>query len=411
MIDVYSMGDYRASTDPMKEDILSGIRVLDFSRVLAGPYATRTLGDFGAEVIKVQSRKTAAGAESDASPYFVAYNRNKKSITLDMSRPEARDIALKLVGISDVVVENFSPRVMLNWGLSYERLAEVKKDLIMVSMSGMGQTGPWTDYVAYGPTVQSLGGLTYLTSYDNSSPVGLGNSYADIISALYCVIAVLSALEVRSRSGLGQYVDLSELEAVCSLLGPSLMSVAGVGNGIAPLGNRSPYIPAAPYGCYRCSGEDRWCVIGIFDETEWRAFCRVSGHPEWLEDERFSTLVARKKNEEELDRLVGEWTSRHDAEWVMEVLQTAGIAAGVVQNAEDLAHDSQLGARGFFLPSFHPALGRTYADRAPIHMGGGAPMNWTPAPLLGADNRNVYQGLLGLSDTVYEGLLEQGVFF
>ena len=394
----------------MENDTLSGIRILDFSRVLAGPHATRTLGDFGAEVIKVQSQKTATGTEFNDGPYFAAWNRNKRSITLNLDRPGSKEIALKLVSICDVVVENFSPRVMFNWGLNYERLVDVKKDLVMVSMSGMGRTGPWKDYVAYGPTVQSLGGLTYLTAYDRESPVGLGHSYADVISGLYCTVAVLSSLEYRSRTGLGQYVDLSEYEAVCSLLGPALMDVAADQAGPSPVGNQSPDIPAAPYGCYRCSGEDRWCVIAVVSETEWHALCTVSNHPEWISDERFRTAAARKKNEEELDSLIQQWTSRCEAEWIMEALQEAGVAAGVVQTAEDLARDPQLKAREFFVPSVHPALGATFMDRTPIRMAAGSAQNWNAAPGLGADNRYVYRELLGLSESEFQACTEKGIF-
>jgi crotonobetainyl-CoA:carnitine CoA-transferase CaiB-like acyl-CoA transferase len=394
----------------MAEDILSGIRILDFSRVLAGPYATRILGDFGAEVIKVQSAKTAKGVESNSEPYFWAWNRNKRSITLDLSNPLAKDIALKLVAICDVVVENFSPRVMSNWGLNYEKLVEVKSDLIMVGMSGMGQTGPWRDFVAYAPTVQSLGGLTYLTSYNRNSPAGVGQAYADVISGLYCAIAVLSALEYRAMSGTGQYVDLSEYEAVCGMIGPALMAAAAGQLEIFPRGNRSPHIPAAPYGCYRCAGKDRWCVIAVFDNMEWTALCEVMKRPEWLAHEHFSTLAGRKENEEELDSLIEQWTSGHDASWIMKALQDAGVYAGVVQSADDLAHDPQLHARDFFVPLNHPLSGKTLTDRNPIRMNGGSPANWKASPSLGGDNRYVYLELLGLSESEFERYTAIGVF-
>jgi crotonobetainyl-CoA:carnitine CoA-transferase CaiB-like acyl-CoA transferase len=247
----------------MKKGILSDVRVLDFSRVLAGPYATRVLGDIGAEVIKVQSRKTATGSDDNNGAYFNTWNRNKRSITLDMSYPEAREIALNLTTICDVVVENSSPRVMSNWGLNYEKLTEARKDLIMVSMSGMGQTGPRKDFVAFGPTVQSLGGLTYLTSYDKDLPIGLGYSYTDAAAGLYSAIAILAALEYRDRTGLGRHIDLSEYEAVCTLIGPALLDAASNQKEILPQGNQSPDVPAAPYGCYKCLGDDRWCVIAV----------------------------------------------------------------------------------------------------------------------------------------------------
>jgi len=183
----------------MQPTILKGLRVLDLTRIVAGPYTTRLLADFGAEVIKVQSAKMATGIESNTTPYFGAWNRNKRSITLDMDYREARQILLELVRISDIVVENFSPRVMSNWDLDYATLQKSNAELIMLSMSGTGQNGPWKDFVAYGPTVQSLGGLTYLTSYSQDAPMGLGYAYADMVAGLYGAILILAALEDRDR--------------------------------------------------------------------------------------------------------------------------------------------------------------------------------------------------------------------
>ena len=391
------------------EGILTGLRVLDFSRVLAGPYATRILADFGAEVIKVQSRKTATGAEDNDGPYFKAWNRNKRSVTLDMAVAGAREMALKLVSISDVVVENFPPRVMANWKLDYNELIKVKPNLVMLSMSGMGQTGPWKNYVAFGPTVQSLGGLTYLTSYSQDSPVGIGFAYADVIAGLFGAIAVLAALERRDRTGAGQYIDLSEYEAVCSTVGPALLDSNANPGRILPTGNRSPHIPASPYGCYKCTGEDRWCVIAVFNETEWQALCRVSGHPEWVDDQRFHDVETRKEHAEELDRLLETWTSGMEAEDVMDLLQSADVPAGVVQNAEDLAKDPQLRANEFFVDLTHSTAGRTIADRSPIRMPGVFADTWKPAPVLGGDNEYVYLELLGLSEAEHQACIEKGI--
>ena len=226
----------------MNTNILSEIRILDFTRVLAGPYATRILADFGAEVIKLQSRKTAVGAEHNDGGYFKTWNRNKRSITLDLSFEKAREIALDLVGICDVVVENYSSRVMSNWGLDYQKLKEIKSDLIMLSMSGTGHTGPWKDYVAFGPTVQSFGGLTWLTSMEREVPTGPGNSYADLVSGLYGALAVLGALEYRDKTGKGQYIDLSEYEAIASIAGPALMEAFSGDMDFFPGGNRTENI-------------------------------------------------------------------------------------------------------------------------------------------------------------------------
>jgi benzylsuccinate CoA-transferase BbsF subunit len=393
----------------MNRQPLNGIRVLDFTWMLAGPYATRILADFGAEVIKVQSKKTAKGIESNLTTYFNTWNRNKRSVTLDMSYPEARKILLKLIERSDVLIENFSPRVMLNWGLNYEKLKEVRSALIMVSMSAMGQTGPWKDYVAFGPTLHALSGLTYLTSFEKDSPMGLGYAYADSISGLYAALIVLAALEYRERTGQGQYIDLSEYEAICTLMGPVLLDTSLHEKEVLPHGNRSNDIPAAPYGCYKCSGLDRWCVIAVFNEEEWQNLCKVLGVPDWTKEEKFSTLLKRKENGEELDELLTQWTFQHSPEQVVSLLQEAGVPAGVVQNAEDLARDPQLVARDFFIHLEHPILGSTISDRSPIRFEDDLTVGWKAGPILGEDNRYVFIELLGLTEGEFSSLIERGI--
>ena len=393
----------------MDKEILNGLRVLDFTWVLAGPYATRILADFGAEVIKIQSKKTAKGAESNLVGYFNHWNRNKRSITLDMSFPEAKGIVLKLTKMSDVLIENFSPRVMLNWGLNYEKLKEVRPDLIMMSMSAMGQNGPWKDFVAFGPTLQALSGLTDLTSYVKDSPLGLGYAYADTISGLYAALTVLAALEYRDRTGEGQHIDLSEYEAICTVMGPTFLNISINHEGVLPQGNRSDDLLAAPYGCYKCKGLDRWCVIAVFDEAEWQALCEVMGSPGWTREERFSTLSKRKEHADALDKFLEQWTLQYTPEEVVSLLQKARVLAGVVQNAEDLSKDPQLIAREFFVHLKHPVLGKTVSDASPIRFKEGSTMGWKAAPLLGEDNRYVYMELLGLTESEFFSYVEKGI--
>jgi crotonobetainyl-CoA:carnitine CoA-transferase CaiB-like acyl-CoA transferase len=393
----------------MDKAILNGLRVLDFTWMLAGPYATRILADFGAEVIKVQCAKTAGGAESNLPGYFNTWNRNKRGITLDMSYPEAREIALRLTGISDVVIENFSPRVMSNWGLDYGNLKEIKGDLIMVSMSAMGQTGPWRDFVAYGPAIQALSGITYLTSFSEDTPMGLGYSYSDVIAGLYAALAVLAALEYRDRTSKGQYIDISEYEAMCTLMGPAILDAYLNNNEVLPKGNEADHIPAAPYGCYKCLGTDRWCVIAVFNEEEWQALCHVMGHPSWSTDEKFSTLSKRKAHTDELDELLGQWTAGYTSEELVRLLQEAGVPAGVVQNAEDIARDPQLKARDYFMKLEHPALGMVTSDASPMKFSDSVTADWKTAPLLGEDNRYVYMELLGMTEGELFSYIEKGV--
>ncbi|MFQ5486005.1 MAG: CaiB/BaiF CoA transferase family protein [Desulfobacterales bacterium] len=384
----------------MNTEILKGIRILDFSRILA---------DFGAEVIKLQTKKTANGAESNTSGYFSAWNRNKKSITLDLSQPGAKELALRLAAICDVVVENFSPRVMSNWGLTFDRLKQKKPDIIMLSMSGMGQTGPWKDFVAYGPTLQALGGLAYLTGHKEGYPVGPGYAYADVVSGIYGAFSILVALDYREKTGMGRYIDFSEYEAVCTLIGPALLDTTAGGAGTFQPGNNfSGDDTAAPHGCYKCLGKDRWCVIDVFNETEWQALMDIMGNPSWSKAERFSTLSKRREHAKELNERLGIWTSTQPVEKVVELLQKAGVRAGIVQNAQDLANDPQLLKRNYFVHLKHPILEDTISDRSPIRFYQSSSPNWRSSPLLGEDNRYVFMDLLGLTDQEFSSYLENG---
>ena len=388
------------------QGILHNIRILDFTWVLAGPYATRILADFGAEVIKVQPLMPEA-EDKFSRGYYNTWNRSKLGITLNLNKPEGVAIAKRLVGISDAVVENFSPRVMANWGLDYDSLKEIKPDLIMLSMSAMGNTGPWRDYSGFGPTIQAFSGITCLTSLPGRPPLGLGTSYADHIAGLIACLALLGALEYRQRTGEGQYIDVSQVEAMSSLSGDAILDYTVNARPVEPVGNSST--EAAPHGVYRCGGDDRWCAIAVFTDDEWQGFKRALGNPPWTEDKRFATLTGRLENTEELDRLVEGWTSEHTAEEVMALLQEQGVAAGVVQDASDLANDPQLKERGFFIELDHPELGKTISDAAPIRLSD-TPARYTrAAPVLGQDNDYVYGELLGMSEGELVGLKEQGV--
>ncbi|MEA2085517.1 MAG: CoA transferase [Chloroflexota bacterium] len=377
------------------QSILHNIRILDFTWVLAGPYATRLLADFGAEVIKVQPLLPEA-EDSFSRGYYNTWNRNKLGITLDLDKPEGVTVARRLAGISDAVVESFTPRVMANWGLDYESLRKVKPDIIMLSMSTMGATGPWRDYAGFGPTVQAFSGMTYLTSFPGRPPLGLGFSYADHVAGLMAVLALLGALEYRRETGEGQYLDVSQVEAMASLSGSAIPDDMGGGGGIVPVGNSSS--EAAPHGVYRCKGDDRWCAIVVSNDSQWQGFKRALGNPAWAGDGRFATLAGRLENADELDRLVGEWTREHTAGEVMALLQREGVAAGVVQDARELANDPQLKGRGFFIELDYPELGRTISDASPIRLSRTPARYRRAAPLLGQDNDYVYRKLLGMSE-------------
>lgn len=374
--------------------ILHNIRILDFTWALAGPYATRLLADFGAEVIKVQPSLSSEADDAMARGYFNTWNRNKLSVTLNMNKSEGVMLAKQLVAISDAVVENFTPRVMANWGLDYKNLKKIKPDIIMVSMSVMGQKSPKSHYSGYGPTVQALSGMTRLTSFPGNPPIGPGFSYADHVAGLYASIALLGVLEERRRTGKGRHIDISEVEAMAKLLEGTVPE---------PVGNSSPV--AAPHNVYRCKGKDRWCAISVFTEEEWLGLKKALGNPAWVEDKKFTALSGRLQNKDELDRLITGWTQEYTAEEVMSRLQKNGVAVGIVQDAADLSKDPQLKARGFFIKN----KGILLVDAAPIRMSEAMAEYGREAPSPGRDNAYVYGKLLGISRGEMAELKEKGV--
>jgi len=388
---------------------LDGIRVLDFTWVVAGPVATRILADLGADVIKVE-RRGAADFGDRRGGLSGTLMRGKRSVVLDLNRPRGLDLARRLVAVSDVVVDNFSARVMSNLGLDYEELRRLKPDVVCVRMTGFGLTGPDRDHVSYGPTLQALAGYTLLMAEPDGPPAGFGYSYSDLAGGNLGALAVLAALWQRSRTGRGQLVDLSQLEAVASLVGPTLLARGLDGGTSTPTGNASQERPGAPHGVYPCAGAERWLAITVFSDEDWGRFVHALGDPEWTRAARFATRAARLEHAVELDRLVAAWSRHQVAEEAMVLLQGAGVAAGVVANAEDLCgRDPQLAARGHFVEVPTPE-GRTVRidgppfllSETPARVGG-------PGPLLGEHTDEVLAELLGSSEDELRALREEGV--
>lgn len=370
--------------------ILNGIRILDFTWALAGPYATRLLADFGAEVIKVQSPLMSAEDDAFARGYFNTWNRNKLGVTLNLNKPEGIALAKKLVAISDAVVENFSPRVMSNWGLDYTNLKKTKSDIILVSMSVMGQG---SNYTGYGPTVHALSGMTRLTGFPGQ-PVGPGFSYADHVAGLYASIKLLAALEKRNQTGKGQFIDISEVDIMKGLLPDN--------KHLKPMDNNS--LKAAPHNIYQCK-DSRWIAIAAFTEEEWQGIKNALGNLAWAENKKFSTLSKRLKNSDELDKLITIWTQQHTAVEAMSLLQENDVASGVVQDAADLAKDLQLYSRGFFSKDAQMPL----VDAVPISMSAAKAEYKRAALSPWQDNGYVYGQLLGISQEEMTKLKEKRV--
>ena len=397
---------------------LQGMRVLDFTWIHAGPSATRILSDQGAEVIKVESNNALSviGGPASATARGLGqrhnWNAGKLSISLNMKTSQGIDIARRLVAVSDVVAENFSGRVMPSWGLDYDSIRPINPSIIMLSMSGFGRTGPWKDRVSYGQTLQAWSGFTQLTGFPDADPSGPASAYSDAVGGMAGAQAVLLALIHRSRTGRGQWLDVSQFESMSSLLETLVldMSVNGPAAASARTGNRLPHGGGAPHGAYRCSGEDRWVAISIFSDEEWRACVDVMGSPQWAVDQRFATSDARWRNADVLDPFVESWTIQHTAEDVMGFLQAGGIAAGVVQTGADLARDPQLKERGFFRPvQDHQGEYRTI-ESAPYKLSRTPGSVTKGAPAFGADMTYVLRELLGMSDDEVEDCAINGAF-
>ena len=378
---------------------LEGVRILDFTWVVAGPVATRILADQGAEIIKIERRDTL-DLGTRRGGFSGNLHRGKQSTVVNMVDPRGIDLAKRLAAVSDVVIDNFSARVMHNWGLDYAGLKQLKPDIIAVSMSGFGHTGPHKDYVSYGPTLQALSGYTLQMRHPEGEPAGWGYSYADMTGGYSGALAVLAALWHRRRTGQGQFVDLSQFEAISSLVGPGLLDLLNRDTASQPVGNRSQEAPAAPHGVYRCRGADRWCAIAVFSDEEWRSLCRVMGNPTWAAQPRFASVAKRLQHREDLDRHLETWTRRLAPEEVAARLQAAGVAASGVANGEDLDRDPQLRARGYWarLPTKQED-GRTdvVLDGPPFTLSRTPGYVAAPGPLLGEQTDDVLRRVLGLS--------------
>jgi crotonobetainyl-CoA:carnitine CoA-transferase CaiB-like acyl-CoA transferase len=400
---------------------LAGVRVLDLTWVLAGPYCTRILADHGADVVKVESLgrpdptrfapfmhlSRGPHDDPDTSGYFNDVNRNKRSITLDTRSPAGLEVLADLIAQSDVVVENFSSSVMEKMGFGYERMRELRPDIVYVSMSGMGHTGPRRDWVSYADIVSAATGLTALTGWSADQVVGVIYGHGDIVAGLQAATAVLAALEHRDRTGRGQHVDLSQLEAMATHMGTSVVQATGTGRFPEPIGNAHPAM--SPHGVFRCLGADRWCAIAVRNDADWRLLCDTLGRPEWFRDNRFRTADARREHEAEIAAAITAWTASLPAESVAERLQAAGVPAGSVQNGRDLVeNDPHLRARGYYQPGDHPKVGRFLHEGAPVRVG--APVTVRrAAPLLGADTDDVLRDVAGYPPEIVARLRAAGV--
>lgn len=398
---------------------LANVRVLDFTWAWAGPFATLQLAYMGAEVIRVESAKRPCITRmippfADDTPgpnragYFNQYNQGKRSITLNLSETAALEVVFDLVRHCDVVVENFAGGVMERMGLGYDKLRQFRPDLIMISMSGYGQDGPYRNYLGYGPPAAALAGFFANTGYEGMGPMELGVSYMDPNAGIFAAVAVMAAMIHRKKAGEGQYIDQSQLETAVALMGEGLLQYEMTGAEPTRNGNHDPLM--APHETYKAAGDaDKWVSIAVGTESEWRALCSVMGRPELADDPRFSSFEARKRNEKELDRIVTEWTSGRDRWTITRALQRAGVAAFPSMSNKDLATDEHLRERGYLVELEHPEVGRRTHVGAPWGIRNRDSSVRSAAPLRGAHTHSVLSDLLGYSAARIAQLRESGV--
>ena len=414
----------------MPMDALTGYRVLDFGTAFASPMAAHLLADMGAEVIKIESRtrldglrlgrpivgEDVAGGDRgewpEYQPVFHGLNRSKLGVTLNFKHPEGVALLKRLVRISDVVINNFSPGVMDRAGLGYEALRGERADLIYASLPAAGESGPLRDIVTYAPVIAALSGLSGLVGYSARREDFVGTlqvAFCDALGAVNAVVSILAALRHRKATGEGQAIEISQWEASLSLLGEGVLEYGMTGRVLSPIGNTHPSM--VPHNNYRCAGDDAWVAIAVDSEGEWQALCRALGHPEWAEDPRFADAYLRVQHRDELDALVTSWTSQRSPAAVMEILQGAGVAAMPVMNLEDQFRDPHLRAREVHLECEHPKVGIEWLHGIPWRLSETPGRIHRPAPLLGEHNRYVFGELLGLPEGEIQRLSEMGAMY
>ena len=419
--------------------VLDGVRILDFTWFLASAGGTRFLAALGAESIKVEwnahpdtrlgamapvggrdARRAATGplpgvTDSDMGGQFNNKNPGKRGISLNVRHPRGLDIARRLVAISDIVAEGFSPGVLEGWGLGYDVLRSIKPDIIYAQQSGMGSAGTYGRFRAVGPVAAALAGTSEMSGLPSPAmPAGWGYSYLDWIGAYSFATSMLAALYRRDRTGLGQHIDASQCETGIFLTGVSVLDWSVNGREFSRYGNRSPYKRAAPHGAYPTTGVDRWLTIACFTDDEFDAIAKIARHPEWITDARFATLESRLANQDALDAAIADWTKAEDGYSLMHALQAAGVAAGVCQTAEDRCdHDPQLAALEWLTEVPGTKIGTwPVADIAvkmsatPAHAGGTLDRG---APCYGEDNNYVLGELLGMDSRAIAELRDDGV--
>jgi crotonobetainyl-CoA:carnitine CoA-transferase CaiB-like acyl-CoA transferase len=417
-------------SEPTRRRPLEGVRVIDLTKIVAGPNATRMLATMGAEVIRVEwhddraldllrgVRPHAPGSDPESvnrSGLFNNINAGKYGITLNMNLPQGQELFKKLVADASVLCENYSPNQMQRWGLGYDVLSEINPGLIYMQITGMGKSGTYNSYVSVGPTAQALSGLTHMSGFpEPMQPAGWGYSYLDHSTGYYGAILVLAALLRHKKTGRGCYIDLSQTEAGIMVSGTATLEAQLTGKATDRHGNRMQAADWAPHGAYPCRGTDEWIAIAIQDDNQWASLVTELSAPDWARDARFSNAAGRKANEDDLDHLMADATKDFARYDLMNRLQQRGVPAAAVQKADDRCdRDPQLKARGYLVPLPHSEIGTwpiegfpAKFEKMPVDVGG---LPHRGAPMMGEDNDRIYRDLLGLTPEEITGLREDWI--
>jgi CoA:oxalate CoA-transferase len=390
---------------------LDGIRILDLTRVLAGPFCTMVLADMGAEVIKVEVPGTGDDSRAAGpfirgeSSYFMSLNRGKKSITLNLRCQEGKAVLKELVRKVDVLIENFRPGTMKKLELDYPLLSAENPRLIYAAVSGYGQSGPYREKPAYDFIVQGMGGVMGLTAHPGGPPTRVPVAIGDITAGLFAAIGILSGLRERDRSGKGQMIDVAMLDCQVSLLENPLTRYFATGEVPVPIGNIHPTLN--PMGAFPT--KDRYIIIGIGNDTLWKTFCEVVNKKQWIQDERFITNAKRTENSTQLIGLLEElFRTRKTADWV-ELLEDAGIPCGPITTVDEVANDPHIGFREMIVSTQHPIAGEVKVAGVPVKMSRTPGSVDAPAPILGEHTDETLQELLGYTVVKIEALRHKGV--
>ena len=396
---------------------LNGLRVVDFGHIVAMPFASQWLAFMGAQVICIESRQRPVNRMrppyADGNPgvnrsgAFNLLNMSKLSLTVNLREEAGRQIVQDLVRQSDVVTENFSTGTMEKLGLGYRELVRLRPDLVMLSVSAAGRTGPMKDFVGFHAAVLMLSGMASITGYSGGHPRGLGSYFPDPLSGMYGVYALLLALYHRRKTGEGGYIDVAMTEAMMSIMPEPIIDYTMNSQQPERAGNMDRI--RAPHGVYPCEGVDAWVAISVGSEAEWRALCEVTQHPEWRDDPRFNDEDCRWLHQGELDPLIQLWTRERDPHEITRVLQDAGVPAGPSLNTLQLLDDPHLRERGFVVEVDHPEAGQRLVWGAPWQISDLPPADIRHAPLFGEHNHYILCDLLGLLPAQVEALSDQGV--